>query len=108
MPHGHWSGCHAVGWDYCAPEFGDLTVGDNYQKHSYPLGLMVNNDGERFVDEGADFRNYTCEKKLCESSRQGLSGAVCAQTPSTAGWRAGAQARWHRGAEWAGGATHAL
>ena len=71
MPHGHWSGCHAVGWDYSAPEFGDLTVGDNYQKHSYPLGLMVNNDGERFVDEGADFRNYTCEKKLCESSGKG-------------------------------------
>ncbi|HBP15261.1 MAG TPA: tricarballylate dehydrogenase, partial [Gammaproteobacteria bacterium] len=28
-------------------------------KHSYPLGIMVNANGERFVDEGADFRNYT-------------------------------------------------
>ena len=26
---------------------------------SYPLGIVVNRDGERFVDEGADFRNYT-------------------------------------------------
>jgi len=56
---GHWSGCHAVGWDLNAPEFGDLEVGDAFQKHSYPLGIMVNADGERFVDEGADFRNYS-------------------------------------------------
>ena len=38
MPTGNWSGCHAVGWDRNAPEFGDLAVGDNFQKHSYPLG----------------------------------------------------------------------
>ena len=34
MPYGNWSGCHAVGWDMNAPEFGDLTVGDNFQKHA--------------------------------------------------------------------------
>ena len=56
---GNWSGCHAVGWDMNAPEFGDLDVGDNFQKHSYPFGIMVNQLGRRFVDEGADFRNYT-------------------------------------------------
>ena len=56
---GNYSGCHAVGWDMNAPEFGDLDVGDNFQKHSYPFGIMVNSSGERFVDEGADFRNYT-------------------------------------------------
>ncbi len=60
--YGNWSGCHAVGWDYNAPEFGDLTVGDNFQKHSYPWGVMVNANGKRFVDEGADFRNYTYAK----------------------------------------------
>ena len=62
MPYGHWSGCHAVGWDMNAPPFGDLTVGDGFQKHSYPWGIMVNARGERFVDEGADFRNYTYAK----------------------------------------------
>jgi tricarballylate dehydrogenase len=62
MPTGNWSGGHAVGWDRNAPEFGDLSVGDNFQKHSYPLGVMINADGERFVDEGADFRNYTYAK----------------------------------------------
>jgi tricarballylate dehydrogenase len=59
---GNWSGCHAVGWDRNAPEFGDLSVGDGFQKHSYPFGIMVNATGKRFVDEGADFRNYTYAK----------------------------------------------
>ena len=62
MPYGNWSGCHAVGWDRNAPEFGDLSVGDGFQKHSYPFGIMVNANGKRFVDEGADFRNYTYAK----------------------------------------------
>jgi len=61
-PMGNWSGCHAVGWEMNAPEFGDLAVGDQFQKHSYPFALMVNAKGERFVDEGADFRNYTYAK----------------------------------------------
>ena len=58
-PAGHWSGCHAVQWDLNAPEFGDLAVGDGFQKHSYPWGVVFNADGERFLDEGYDFRNYT-------------------------------------------------
>ncbi len=62
MPTGNWSGCHAVGWERNAPDFGDLAVGDNFQKHSYPFGIMINANGERFVDEGADFRNYTYAK----------------------------------------------
>ena len=57
--HGHWSSCHAVAWDMNAPAFGDRTITELYQKHSYPFGIMVNLDGNRFVDEGADFRNYT-------------------------------------------------
>ncbi len=59
---GNWSGCHAVGWELNAPEFGDLEVGDAFQKHSYQFGILVNARGERFVDEGADFRNYTYAK----------------------------------------------
>lgn len=61
-PAGNWTGCHAVAWDRNAPEFGDLAVGDGFQKHSYPFGLIVNQEGKRFVDEGADFRNYTYAK----------------------------------------------
>ena len=61
-PRGNWSGCHAVQWEMNAPEFGDLAVGDQFQKHSYPFGILVNALGKRFVDEGADFRNYTYAK----------------------------------------------
>jgi tricarballylate dehydrogenase len=62
IPYGNWSGCHAVAWDRNAPEFGDLAVGDQFQKHSYPFGILVNANGQRFLDEGADFRNYTYAK----------------------------------------------
>ena len=61
-PCGNWSGCHAVQWEMNAPEFGDLAVGDQFQKHSYPFAILVNAIGKRFVDEGADFRNYTYAK----------------------------------------------
>jgi tricarballylate dehydrogenase len=61
-PVGNWSGCHAVAWERNAPEFGDLAVGDQFQKHSYPWGVYLNAEGKRFVDEGADFRNYTYAK----------------------------------------------
>jgi tricarballylate dehydrogenase len=70
MPYGHWSGCHAVAWDLNAPPFGNRSIGDLYQKHSYPLGIVVNVDGKRFVDEGADFRNYTYAKYGREILRQ--------------------------------------
>ena len=60
VPAGAWSGCHAIATDAAAPAFGDRTVpGDIYKKHSYPLGIIVNRSGERFLDEGLDFRNYT-------------------------------------------------
>jgi tricarballylate dehydrogenase len=77
MPYGHWSGCHAVAWDRNAPEFGDLAVGDGFQKHSYPFGIIVNARGERFVDEGADFRNYTYAKY----------GRVVLEQPSQFAWQ---------------------
>jgi tricarballylate dehydrogenase len=64
QPHGHWSGAHAVGWDLAAADFGDQTGEGpiNHGKHSYPLGIMMNTSGERFVDEGADIRNFTYAK----------------------------------------------
>jgi len=76
-PYGNWSGCHAVGWDRNAPEFGDLEVGDLFQKHSYPLGIMLNARGERFVDEGADIRSYTYAKY----------GRVILEQPSQFAWQ---------------------
>ena len=75
--HGNWSGCHAVAWDRNAPETGDLAVGDGFQKHSYPWGVYLNAEGRRFVDEGADFRNYTYAKY----------GRVILQQPKQFAWQ---------------------
>ena len=77
MPAGHWSGAHAVGWDRNAPAFGDRAVGDGFQKHSYTFSIMVNARGERFVDEGADFRNFTYAKY----------GHVVQQQPGMFAWQ---------------------
>jgi tricarballylate dehydrogenase len=62
QPFGHWSGCHATAWERYATDFGDMAVTPQYQRHSYPFAVVVNSDGLRFIDEGADFRNYTYAK----------------------------------------------
>jgi tricarballylate dehydrogenase len=62
QPYGQWSGCHAVSWERYAPDFGDVDRQRDFYRHSYPFSIMVNADGKRFVDEGADFRNYTYAK----------------------------------------------
>lgn len=57
---GNWSGCHATCWDANAPpETGDRQISNEFTKSGYPLGVMINAHGDRFVDEGVDFRNYT-------------------------------------------------
>lgn len=62
QPFGHWSGCHAVAWERNASDFGDLVMTPQFQRHNYPFAVVVNSEGRRFVDEGADFRNYTYAK----------------------------------------------
>ncbi|KAK0221955.1 FAD binding domain-containing protein [Armillaria fumosa] len=60
---GDWAGCHNTAWDADAPDdTGTRDVTNQYTKSGYPLGVMVNSDGARFVDEGEDFRNYTYAK----------------------------------------------
>lgn len=60
---GNWSGCHSVAWDANADaNTGDRVASNEYTKSGYPLGLMLNVDGQRFVDEGIDLRNYTYAK----------------------------------------------
>ena len=62
QPHGQWSGCHAISWERYAPDYGDVNSRSTLQRQSYTFSLMINADGKRFVDEGADFRNYTYAK----------------------------------------------
>jgi tricarballylate dehydrogenase len=70
QPYGHWSGCHATAWDATAPPTGDRELTNRLTKQSYPLGIVVNAEARRFVDEGADFRNYTYAKYGAEILRQ--------------------------------------
>jgi tricarballylate dehydrogenase len=63
MPYGDWAGCHSTAWDVQSPpDRGNREITNLYTKQSYPLGIIVNVDGNRFVDEGADYRNYTYAK----------------------------------------------
>jgi len=77
QPHGHWSGCHAIQWEAAAPPHGDLALTNLLSKQSYPLAIVVNREGRRFLDEGADFRNYTYAKYGAEILKQ--TGAIAYQ-----------------------------
>ena len=61
--YGNFQGCHATPMDLHMKDFGNLdlppTARKNYRKICYFLGVMLNARGERFVDEGLNFRNYT-------------------------------------------------
>ncbi len=77
QPAGHWSGCHAVGWERYAADFGDFSLTGDYERDSYPFSIMVNSEGKRFLDEGADIRNYTYAKY----------GRVILQQPGQFAWQ---------------------
>lgn len=60
---GDWETCHSVQWDAFHPENeSNIELTNRLTRQSYFLGLLVNNKSERFLDEGADFRNYTYAK----------------------------------------------
>ena len=59
QPFGQWTGCHATPIDADAPATGDLQLTDQMPRRSYPLGITVNQDGRRFVDEGEGFAEQT-------------------------------------------------
>lgn len=68
---GDWSSCHSVQWDAFAEQNeSNRELTNRLTRQSYPLGIIVNRDGERFLDEGADFRNYTYAKYGREILRQ--------------------------------------
>jgi tricarballylate dehydrogenase len=60
---GRIDGCHAVPMDRHMPDYANLDLPfierKHYRKICYFLGVMLNARGERFVDEGRNFRNYT-------------------------------------------------
>ena len=62
MPHGSWTTCHASPQDINLPPYkipiGYSTEG-SYARYMYPYSIMVNTQGERFVDEARDLRGRT-------------------------------------------------
>jgi len=61
--YGFYGGCHATPMDLHMADYGNLDLPPherkNYRKICYFLGVMLNAQGARFVDEGINFRNYT-------------------------------------------------
>lgn len=59
QPAGHWSGCHAIAIDYdCSriPEGEDIPL--VHARRDCILGVQVDANGARFMDEGKDLRAY--------------------------------------------------
>ena len=81
--------CHAVCMDTATPDFRASAIPHverrRFRRISYPFGVMLNRDGNRFVDEGADFRNYTYAQYGAAVLRQ--PGAVAWQIFDAVGAR---------------------
>lgn len=59
---GHWAGCHAAQVDVNAPDIPDLTRVDDATRSGYQMGVIINVEGKRFVDEGEEWRPFTYTK----------------------------------------------
>ncbi|HWP57536.1 MAG TPA: FAD-dependent tricarballylate dehydrogenase TcuA [Candidatus Acidoferrales bacterium] len=75
QPFGHWSGTHSTPIDADAGDYegGFLDPANRrYRTHRYAwtLGIMVNTEGRRFVDEGEDFHAFTYAKNGAEILKQ--------------------------------------
>lgn len=63
VPGGDWTTAHSVQWDaFASNNESNRELTNRLTRQGYPLGIIVNKDGVRFLDEGADFRNYTYAK----------------------------------------------
>jgi tricarballylate dehydrogenase len=70
-PYGDWGSCHSVAWDARYPHNeSNRELTNQLTRGGYPLGIVVNALGRRFLDEGADYRNYTYAKYGAQILRQ--------------------------------------
>ena len=70
-PGGDWTTCHSTAWDaFAEHNESNRELTNRLTRQSYPLGIVVNTEGRRFLDEGADFRNYTYARYGREILRQ--------------------------------------
>ncbi|KAJ7171746.1 FAD binding domain-containing protein [Mycena crocata] len=59
---GNWAGCHTTCWNANAPSAGQRSLTNQSTRLGYPLGIMVNSKGKRFVDCGEDYGKKTYSK----------------------------------------------
>ncbi|KAI0263959.1 FAD/NAD-P-binding domain-containing protein [Gloeopeniophorella convolvens] len=84
---GDWGGCHATCWDaHASPAAGNQALSNQLTKSGYPLGLLLNTAGARFVDEGADLRNFTYAVYGAAVLRQPRARAFQVFDARGAGW----------------------
>jgi tricarballylate dehydrogenase len=72
---GHWSGGHATPIDADAGDYEGGFLDPANRRHrthryAWTLGIMVNTEGRRFIDEGEDFHAYTYAKTGAEILKQ--------------------------------------
>lgn len=72
---GHFGGCHATPHDLNAPKTLDPEDGDTMSRYSFPYSVMVNIDGQRFMDEGENHFSLTYAK---------AGGTIASQPQATA------------------------
>lgn len=69
--YGDWGSCHSVAWDARAEHNeSNRELTNQLTRGGYPLGYVVNAEGRRFLDEGADYRNLTYAKYGAEILKQ--------------------------------------
>jgi tricarballylate dehydrogenase len=61
-PHGEFAGCHSTPIDADAAPYGELKKTDKTNRLSYCYSVLINLDGDRFVDEGEDTNLFTYAK----------------------------------------------
>jgi tricarballylate dehydrogenase len=77
MPYGNWSGAHTTNWDLNAPDQNRLELTTVFKRDSFNLGIIVNANGLRFLDEGEDFSGLIYARL----------GAVILQQPGRVAWQ---------------------
>jgi tricarballylate dehydrogenase len=75
QPFGHWAGNHASPIDADAGEYeaaflDPVNLRNRTHRYAWTLGILVNIEGRRFLDEGEDFDAYTYAKTGTEILKQ--------------------------------------
>jgi tricarballylate dehydrogenase len=74
---GHFGGCHATPHDLNAPKVLKPSDADKMSRYSFPYSVMINSNGDRFMDEGENHFSLTYAK----------TGSIIAQQPGASAFQ---------------------